>query len=254
MTEAQQSPGPADVAALSPDVKQKSTFGVLVDVFTAPTRAFEAFNAQPRVLLAIILLVVISAATGYLTAPYSAQLNAEILSQSSTLPPEYLEQTRQNAENPSLLQPVIGAPVVIIIVTLVEALVALFLGKLIFGGDAKFKTVWGVGLLSALIVAVGGLLRVPLIMAKDSMFVSIGPAALLPNKTFTSLAYLFFYYLDLFAIWAIIVAGIGYAVVFGFTRGKGYTVSVIVSVLMILIGMTFQYVGMAFAGVKTTLF
>jgi hypothetical protein len=235
-------------------VQDRSTFAVILDVFFSPAKAFATHAARPRILLPIIIMLILIGAASYLSTPYQAQMQLDMLSQSSSLPPEFLEQARQDAENPSPWGGTIGAPVVILLITLIEAAIALFLGKVIFGGDAKFKAIWGVGMLTALIPSIGGLLRMPLVFAQDTLLVSIGPAALLAGKDFTSFMYLFLYFLDLFAIWGIIVAGIGYAAVFGISRGKGYTIAIIATGLLTVFGATVQWLLMGLGGVETTFF
>jgi hypothetical protein len=112
--------------------------------------------------------------------------------------------------------------------------------------------VWGVVLLANLIALVGGVLRSLLVVAKDSIFVSIGPAALMPGKDFTSILYAILYYTDFFAIWSVIVAGFGYAVIFGISRGKGMTISVVLWALGILFAVGAQLIGFSFAGVDVS--
>ena len=254
MNESSQTPEAAGVAPEETALKDRSTLAVVLDVFFAPSKAFAAHAVRPRILLPLIFMIILIAAASYLTTPYQAQMQLDMLSQSSSLPPEFLEQARQDAENPSPWTGTIGGPVVIIIITLIEALIALFLGKVIFGGDAKFKAIWGVGLLAALIPSLGGLLRLPLVFAQDTLLVSIGPAALLAGKDFTSFMYLFLYFLDLFAIWGIIVGGIGYAAVFGISRGKGYAVAIIATGLLTIVGATLQWLSMGLTGVETSFF
>ena len=136
--------------------------------------------------------------------------------------------------------------------SLISALVVWFVGSFFFGGTAKFKAVWGVALITSLIPMAGGLLRMPMVIAKDSILVSYGLAAFMPGGDFTSILFTFLYYLDAFAIWSLIVAGIGYAAVFGFSRGKGITTSAIVSLLFIVLIISLSAIGMSFAGVKIT--
>jgi len=115
-----------------------------------------------------------------------------------------------------------------------------------------FTPIWGVVLLADLIAMVGGVLRSLLIVAKDSIYVSLGPAALLPGKDFTSILYAILYYTDIFAIWSVIVAGFGYAAIFGISRGKGMTISVVLWAIGILVAVGGQLVGLSYAGVEVS--
>ena len=167
MNESSQMPDAVGVSPEEVALKDRSTLSVILDVFFAPSKAFAAHAARPRILLPLIIMIILIAAASYVSTPYQAQMQLDLLSGSSSLPPEFLEQAREDAENPSPWGGTIGGPVAILIITLIEAAIALFLGKVIFGGDAKFKAIWGVGLLTALIVSFGGLLRLPLVMAQE---------------------------------------------------------------------------------------
>jgi len=108
--------------------------------------------------------------------------------------------------------------------------------------------------LAGFISIVGSLVKLPLMAAKNSMYVSFGLAALLPNKDFTSIVYWFLYFFDGFIIWSMIIAGIGYGVVFNISRGKGIAIAVIVTFIVAAISMALMAVGMSLAGVKITFF
>ena len=229
-------------------------WAIIVGVFTSPTKAFTQFVQKPRLLMPLLAVIVISSLGGIGSGEYGARIQYDMMKTSTVLPPQALEQMRQDAENPNLIQIALMTPAMMVFGSVLAALVAWFLGAVIFGGQAKFKAIWGVGLLADLIVHIGGLLRLPLVHAKGTMYVSYGLAALFPDKDFTSIGYSLLYYLDAFAVWAIIVAGIGYGAVFGITRGRGLAVSVIATLLLFILIVMLSVVGMSFAGVEVTLF
>lgn len=230
----------------------RSIWAIIGDVFLAPTQAFESFKLKPTILVPLILIVLLGAISGGLTYKQNAQAQVDMLSSSTTLPPQALEQIRQQAQNPSPIGSTAGGAIVLPIITLIGALVAWFFGSFIFGKKAAYLHVWGVVLLADLIALVGAVLRSLLVVAKDSLFVSIGPAALMPGKDFTSILYAILYYTDFFAIWSVIVAGIGYAAIFGISRGKGMTISVVIWALGILLAVGAQWIGFSFAGVEVS--
>ncbi len=231
-----------------------SIWAIIAGVFTSPTKAFTQFVQKPRLLIPLLAVIVISSLVGIGSGEYGARVQYDMMKTSTVMPPQVLEQMRQDAENPNLIQLALMTPAMMVFGSVLAALVAWFLGAVIFGGQAKFKAIWAVGLLADLIVHIGGLLRLPLVHAKGTMYVSYGLAALFPDKDFTSIGYSLLYYLDVFAVWAIIVAGIGYGAVFGITRGRGLAVSIIATLLLIILIVTLSVVGMSFAGVEVTLF
>lgn len=241
----------SDEAPAAPPV---SIWSIIGNIFMAPSKAYEDFKAKPTILVPLILLIIMGSMIGGLQNEYNQKLQFDLLKTSTTLPPETLAQIEKQSQDESMLKVFLVAPIPIVIITVLIALLAWFIGGVIFGGKAKFMAIWGVGLLSGLISMLGGLVKTPLIMAKGSMYVSIGLAAIYPTKSFTVIMYSFLYYLDAFAIWAIIVAGIGYGIIFGISKGKGMAVSVITSLLFIfgMIGLT--AFGLSFAGVEFSFF
>ena len=227
---------------------------IIMGVFTGPTAAFTAFAKKPGVIVPLIVLIVVVAGVGALMAPYNASMQYDLMKTSDTLPPSVLEQMRQDSESPSYIGSTVGAAVAVSIITLLEALVVLFLGNVVYGGRGKFKAVWGVAMLAALIMQLGNLAKLPLAMAKGNMYVSYGLAAAMPGKDFTSMFYSICYYLDAFGIWAIIVSGIGYGIVFGLSKGKGITIAAIVGVLFTVVMIGLQLIGLSFAGVEWSFF
>lgn len=240
-------------AAMAPSVESKSIWAIMAGVFTAPSKAFAAFSAKPKIIIPLIVLLILMGINAVFMAPYQGQAQIDMLSKSNTIPPQVMEEMQRRAEDTNPAMSFATGMIPVFILSLVAALIAWFLGRVVFAGGAGFKATWGVAILASLISAVGGLLRIPLMMAKDSILVSYGLAALLPGKDFTSLLYSLLYYFDIFMVWAIIAGGIGYATIFGLTRGKGYLIAAISNGILILVLLGLTIVGLSFAGVEITL-
>lgn len=245
--------GPVSSEAIAGDsTPAKSIWGIMVGVFTAPTEAFAEFKKKPTIIIPLIAILVLAGVAGALMAEYGAMMQYEMLKSSTVIPPQVLEEMRQDALDPNRLTTGLFGAIAMVILGVISALVAWFLGSVIFGKKSSFKAVWGVELVAGLIPMVGGLLRLPMVYAKGTMMVSYGLAALLPGKDFTSILYSFLYYTDIFAVWGIIVGGIGYAAIFGLSRGKGIAIAAIAFALFVVISIGLSAVGMAFAGVDIT--
>lgn len=230
----------------------RSIWAIIGDLFFSPVKAFEDFKQKPNLVVPLILTILLAAATTGLTYKQGAEAQYDMLSQSTTLPPAALQRMQSDAQDPSPIGATIGAAIFVPVATIIGALIAWMLGSFVFGKKAKFTHVWATGLAAGLIPLVGGLLRSVMVVAKDSIFVSLGPAALLAGKDFTSILYSLLYFLDVFAIWGVIVAGLGYAAIFGLGRGKGMTISIVILLLGITVFIGFQQIGFAFAGVETS--
>jgi hypothetical protein len=229
---------------------QNGIWSIIVGVFTAPGQAFIAYNRKPTIWVPLIVMVVLVAAFSGAYAPYQSRAQIELMRQSTTLPPEALQAIEQQSANPSFLRSAITGAIMAVIVSVITALLAWMTGTFFFGGTTTFKKIWGVSMLGALIGCVGKLLMLPLVIAKNSVAVSLGPAALYPSKDLTSILYMILMYLDLFTIWSVIVTGIGYAAVYNFSWGKGVAVSVIVTLVIMIVALGLGIFGMSVAGLN----
>jgi hypothetical protein len=232
----------------------RSIWQIIIGVFAGPTEAFEAYNRRPRIWVILILTIVLGFISNAFLSVYNAQMQADLIAKSSTLPPEVLGRMQENAQNPDRIMGGVTGAGAQVVFGVIMALLAWGVGSFVMGGNSKFKNVWGVTMLAGLIPLIGSLVKLPLMAAKNSMYVSFGLAALLPGKDFTSMVYWLLYFFDGFVIWAIIVGGIGNGIIFNITRGKGIAVSVIVTFVVAAVSMALMLVGMSFAGVKITFF
>jgi len=232
----------------------RSIGSIILGVFTAPAKAFADFNRRPRIAVVLIVTIIAGMIISASTARYSAKMQYDMASRSTTIPAQALDQMRDKVDNPNpVLGGILGGAGQILIAVIV-ALLAWGVGSFVMGGNSTFKKVWGATLLGGLIGQLGGLVKIPLMMAKDSMYVSFGLAALFPTKDFTSIVYGVLFYLDAFAIWGMIVTGMGYGVVFNISQGKGISISVILTILGICVAIAGMAIGMSFMGVKISFF
>jgi len=235
-------------------VAPRSIWGIIGDVFFSPVQGLEDFKKKPTWVIPLILCLILMAIASGLPYKQNAQAQVDLLSTSSTLPPQVLESIKTAAQNPSPVSNIIGGVVAFGVISLIGALLAWMFGSFIFAQKVKYSHVLGVGLLTGLISVVGRLLSSILIIAKDSILVSLGPAALMPGKDFTSFVYSFLYFTDIFTIWGVIITGLGYAAIFGLSRGKGMTISIVVWLIGALAMVSLQHMGLSLAGVKTSFF
>ncbi len=250
----QESAGRNDSIAAHPTANERSIWSIIIGVFSGPAEAFEAHNRRPRIIVVLLVSIILGMIISGFTAEFSARMQYDLASKSTTIPPQVLENLKSGYENPDRISGAIMGPIFQLVIGLVISLLAWMMGSFIMGGDSTFKRIWGVTLLGGLIGQLGGLVKMPLMMAKDSIYVSFGLAVLFPGKDFTSIVYSLLYYFDAFMIWGIIVTGIGYATVFGISRGKGYAISFILSFLGVAALIGLMLIGMSFLGVEISFF
>lgn len=235
-------------------VADNNIWKIIANVFTSPAEAFSQFRIRPKILILIVLTFVLAALVAGLTTQYQAEMQFDLIKKSTIIPPQQLEQMKEQATDASPLQGIIFGGAMVLIFGILGTLVAWFIGSFIMGGQARFKAMWGATMLGGLIALFGGLVRLPLIYAKGSAYVSIGLAAFFPGKDFTSIFYSLLYYFDAFAIWSIIVTGIGYGVILGITRGKGIAVAFISYALFTVIAISLSAFGLSISGVEISFF
>lgn len=232
---------------------KRSIWAIVGDVFFAPTRAFESFKLRPTLWVPLILVVLSFAVVAYVGFDYDQQATRAIYDASPDVSPAARAQIDHQ---PGFIGPAFAAGMMLVmfpIITVVGALIAWMFISFFFGKKASFKDVWATNLLSGVIAAFGALIHLPLMLAKESVYVSLGPAALLSGSDYTSYFYTAMIQFDVFTIWWVIVAAMGYSVVFGLSKAQGAAISI----TLWLIGMlmfVMKTVGFAFAGVKTTFF
>lgn len=195
----------------------------LLEVFYNPSRLFGNVSYNPKVLIPYFVYGVLMFLFFYTSADFIIKMQMES--------PEF-QQRFENSMNSNMIEymrlnVIIVGTVISLIIPLISTGLAIFWGNVIFGGKEKFKKVFSVVVFSAFIIAVGRMIVLPMILAKESVLVSLSPAILVSHLGADSLLYVLFSKLDLFIIWEIIVAGIGFSIIYNLPRNKGYMLSVL---------------------------
>jgi hypothetical protein len=238
-------------------VPSAGIWSIMLKVFTAPSEAYQALKQKPRVLWPMIIMIVMTAIAAMAMTKPSILMQIDLMARARNIPPQLLEQIRMQMEQGGTSQMITGGLIggaAVIIFILIAAGVAMFVGSVMMGGKAGFKSVLAVALTSSLIVGLGGLIRLPLVFLKNSILVSIGLAALMPGKDFTSILYSILYQYDFFMIWSIIVAGIGYGIIYDMPRKKGIYIAIMASIIYVILGLASSIFGMVAAGIDMTFF
>ncbi len=234
-----------------------SIFEIIPRVVSAPSEAFAAINEKPRILIPLLILIIIVALASVLPVEQQSQLQYQIMSQSSKMPDNVIEQMREQANNVTMagrISSAVGGAIMVVLFSVLGALVIWFMGSFIMGGQSTFKRIWSVGLLASIIGGVGMLAKSIGIVLTNNGYFSLGPAAFFPNMDATSIFFIVLMMLELVTLWSLYLAGIGYGIIFGISRGKGIAISYISFAIFAGLGILLQVVGMSFAGVELTLF
>ena len=216
----------SQVADTLPVVKgdRALAFRGLVDVVLKPATFFEELRAQPKVLVPLLAVICLAVLFFIFTKDiiYTMQMNS----------PEGQKQMQNLTMTPQMekvikYQIVIFGSITLSLVVLIAAALAYFWGNFVFAGKAAFKQLFSVALYGEWIIALGMIVGLPIIIAKDTLIAPFSLGVLAAGQGLDSFAYTALSKIDLFGIWEIIVIGIGLSAVYGVPRKKGYLLSLL---------------------------
>ncbi|HEX2897401.1 MAG TPA: YIP1 family protein [candidate division Zixibacteria bacterium] len=213
-----------------------SSWKGIVQVFYAPSQLFEFIKERPKVLVPWLVFFALILVFMVLAADLIAKLQLEIMQEKAA------ESGGVAGPMPSLemmkYSTIIGGTIVMMLSPLIAAGLAYFFGSFIMAGKATFKQLLSVMLYGEIIFALGAIVLAPLMLAKQSLRVSLSLAAFFKNLAIDNPWYLAASKIGVFYIWEIIVIGIGLSIIYGFPRNKGYLLAVLsmgmISVLHVL--------------------
>jgi hypothetical protein len=208
----------------------------IIQVFYKPTKIFAELKENPRVLVPYVLLGLLMFGFVYLTSDLIYQMQMDN--------PEVRERLGETELTPQMVQGmkvwiIFGGTAAVLIGPLLYSLIAQFWGNFVFAGKASFKQILSVVLYGEVLFFLGQWLLMPLIIAKQSLFVGFHLGVFMPIKDPTNMAYMGMTKIGLFNIWELIAVGIGLAIVYTFPRNKGILMAVLsiglLSVLQVLL-------------------
>jgi hypothetical protein len=224
--------------------KKDSMLGLkgLYEVFVNPGSLFAKIKESPRILVPYLV--------GFVFIFVFIWFISDLITR--TQMEEIAKRAAENPNIPTNMNPniikwstIIVGPIAWALGPLIAALLALFWGNFIMAGKATFKQLLSVMLFGEIVYLVGGLILVPLMLAKDSMFVSFSLAALVPPDP-QSLLWLALSKVNLFLIWEIIVVGVGLSAIYSYPRNKGYWMSVLSMGMISIAHVLFTAIGKLF--------
>lgn len=234
---------PAQAVPVTPPMRDSLLgFKGLYEVFVSPSTFFARLKNDPKILVPYLVGVGIMLLIVFSMWDIIARLQAE-------------EMKRQAAENPNIpanIDPAMmkwwiigGGTTAWACIPILAALFGLFVGNFMMAGKATFRQLLSIMLFGEIIYLVGGLLVLPLNLAKDTMFMSFSLAALVPPDP-ESVVWLLLSKISLFLIWEVIAVGIGLSILYGFPRNKGYLLSVLSMGMLSILHVVFAAIGKLF--------
>ncbi len=211
----------------------------LYEVFFAPTAFFNRLKSQPKILVPYIVFGLLMAVGFYLLKGLSIDMQLQAARAREAAPPQM--PSRQMLELFAFAIPTF----LFLLAPLVESAFAAFWGNFIMAGNARFKQLLSVILYGEIIYAAGFLVQVPLMLYKKTVLVSLSLGVLVPNPSPTNVLYLILSKINVFLIWELIVVGIGLSIIYGFSRNKGFLLSVLSVGLLAALQLATSLIGIA---------
>lgn len=193
--------------------KQPKLFSRIINVFFAPTATFKAVKIKPAWLVPAIIYAVLAVAMAHLIKPVAMDVQKEKTIEQLMNRGMDQEQAEELATKNLGIGQKLMYPMTLIgtfIAFFVLAGVWLFISNIVLGGQAKYAQLLGVVVYKSFIDLLGGYIKVPIILSKQSIDVHFSIAMFLQKSE--GFLYKFLSKIEVFNIWGIAVLCIGIAV------------------------------------------
>jgi hypothetical protein len=222
-------PNPPEMQ-LPPEIPEPGFWRKLQLLFLEPLKLFESLKRKSSWWQPLVLFVVIQLAAGFIAQshilPSMKQDLMDYLSTIPNMPEDAIQKASDGFDEASnitafsVIKNTLGAFLMRGIVFFVVTSLLFFIGSIIFGGTAKYIKVMSLYAWIYPIWALGAIIITPLMIVKESYKVSLSPALFTVADPSSSVYFLLRNF-SIFNIWAIILLGLGFSVIYGVTKSKG---------------------------------
>jgi hypothetical protein len=202
----------------------------LLGVFTQPRAVFEELRERPRWLAPFIVLLVVGLVSSYFIMPIALSDQAQKISENESIPQERKAEILKQFEGGVTTQrqlislgSVIGGSFLMMFFV---GAVLMFGGNFLLGGSLRFPHAMALYASSNLVEIPGAILKVPMMVAKKSLEITVGPAAFLSPEAADSIGGMLLGRLDLFGLWRWALMTLGLAVLARTTVKRAATFTV----------------------------
>ncbi|MRR08964.1 YIP1 family protein [bacterium] len=196
-------------------------WGNLIGIYYQPAKVFEDLkpDIKWRWLAPLLIAVLAGVAAYFIIRPVMIPEIMAKISQNPDIPPEALERIQSRVGSPlGVINVVIFTPVVALLIGLVFWGIFSMLGGRTTFGHMFTATAWAM-----MVNLPSSLVRVPLILAQETIKVQTSLALVLPPEMEESFIFRLLAQVDIFTLWMLFVMATGYSVFTGLDRKKSYT-------------------------------
>lgn len=184
----------------------------LINIFTAPTKAFESLNEKPTWVFPLILMIVVIVGFQFLTLEITGEYQLAVM-EARDMPQAQVDAVRQQMSGPFKYMGMIGAAIFIPIAWLVLAGILLGASKITIPEGVNYKKALSIISWSSLVGIVSTVLVLILVLSKGTMHgVALDLSAILTTPALgepTPILNRIFSKIDPFTFWQLALWAIG---------------------------------------------
>jgi len=188
----------------------------IIGVFTSPRLTFEAVRERPGWVVPLIILVLIGLAMLALMGPVimKEQMGRQVeMMQDRGMSQNQIDQAMERGAKIGNIMMYVFGVIGPVVAFLISAAVWLFVCNVLLGGAAKYAQMLGVVVYQAFIATLGGLIKLPIILSRETLNVHFSLATFMSESGKETFIYKLLSKVELFNVWGIIVLCIGIAVI-----------------------------------------
>lgn len=197
---------------------QNNSMGLIariIGIFTSPGKTFLDIEARPAWLVPGIIILVLTLLFIFLADSVIIKESLEqqqIAMEKRGMTQEQIDEAAQRTAGFMKISIYGGAVVVTFISYFLWAAVLLFISNTILGGQAKYAQLLAVNVYRYFILMLGGFIKLPIILSKQTMNIHFSLATFMPDEQKTTFLYKLLAQIEFFNIWAVAVIAIGVGV------------------------------------------
>lgn len=225
------------IPTVQPEEKPMGGASKVFNIFFEPRKVFESLRIKPTWLIPFIIVTLLVIASTYLTFPYIMKAQVERIEEMENIPEErkaaiieHMEQITQ----PPLWQVAI-IPVFSLVVLVLFSGVLFLVFNVLLGGDSSYRSVLSVYSYSGLVAIPALIVKIPLIIMKETVNVQTSLALLPFANPDNGFLYSILSGFDIFSLWEVILISTGLGIMYKYSTGKAFTGVVILWVLLIVV-------------------
>ena len=197
---------------------EMSFFSKFIGVIISPYSTFVEIVKKPTWFIPLLISMIVSVIATYQALPLIIDMSVEQMQvQNPNLSQEQIDQAVKFMGYSIPFAPIVTVP----LMSLISAGIMMLIGSAFMGGKSNFKTVFSVVTWGAPVTVVIVIIQMLLRMATQSMESATSLIFLAPDAAKDSVTYFLLTQLDLTMVWAIAIAGLGFAAAYKFAAKKG---------------------------------